>query len=113
MNELLIASGTTALLLLVQHIALWRKPWRMSRPQAYALGTGTIALGYTGWAWSFGIPGAALALWVMIVVCGAVVWGAYYVRAALAGLTETARLSGRAGRPRTPVLDQDYIDGKR
>lgn len=111
MTELLIASGITALLLLAEHIALWRRPWRLSRPQAYALGTATIATGYTGWAWAFGVPGAALALWMMIIVCGSVVWGAYYIRKALAGMTETARLSGRAGRPRTPSpLDQNIID---
>jgi hypothetical protein len=110
MTELLFWTSVTALTLLLEHIALFRKPWRLSRPQAYALGTGTITLGYTGWAWSIDMIGAAIGLWVIVAVSGSVVWFAYLIRNALTTMTETARLSGRAGRPRSPALDQSTID---
>ena len=106
MTLLIIWSLVTALLLLAEHIALWRKPWRLTRPQAYSLGTATIALGYTGWAWSFGVLGAAIALWVVIIVSGIVVSGAYYVRRVLADLDRQAFKAGQVAGP----IDQQTID---
>ena len=104
--ELLIMALLTALLLLVEHIALWVHPWRLSRPQAYALGTGTITAGYTGWAFWIGVPGAAVGLWVFVVICGMTITIAYYVRRVLADLDRRAFDAGQASAP----LQQSDID---
>jgi hypothetical protein len=75
-----LAAGALA----AEHMALWQKRWRLSRPAAYALGTATLSTAFIGWCVAEQEYRAATAWCVIAGMGGAVVTTAYYVRGRLA-----------------------------
>ena len=79
MTILAFAFGTslTVLLLAVGHWFPW--PRRLSRLQAYIYGVGCLASGYTLWRLLVGDWLTVIGLWIIVVLGGLTVIGAYWL----------------------------------
>jgi hypothetical protein len=102
----LISGLCAALALAVQHLALYRHPWRLARPVAFMLGLATILLFLTFWAiWAdqYGPVSpllVALAAWIISGCGGSVVVVAYWWRSRLARWEADALDAGAAAMPK-------------
>jgi hypothetical protein len=75
---LVLAAGTLAgAALALEHVTLYE---RISRVEAYTLGTATIGAGLSWYCIATDQVGPALAFWSISGICGAVVAGAYQLR---------------------------------
>lgn len=111
MIELLACAIVTAIVLVAEHIALWRHPWRLKPPVTYGLGVGTLAVGFTVWAAWVDLLVVAVAFWALAIIAGAPVVVAYWIRNVLAQLDEAAVLSGRLQRLSTPYTQAQIDEG--
>jgi hypothetical protein len=86
-ESLAIFSGAAlgAILLLAEHLALWRYRERLSKPQAYVIGTATCGAAITLVAGLLDDWRIAIVFWTVVGAGGATVAGAYLVRAVGAG----------------------------
>lgn len=108
MNELIICTLGCSATLLAEHAMLWRKPWRLSRPAAYSVGTATLAFWFLIWSVWIGFAVVGVGFLYLSVLSGIPVIIAYWVRGRLAQLNKHSRKAGRVGaRP----LRQEDIDG--
>lgn len=103
-HAILIAFATAAVLA-VEHVALYPRPLRLSRPLAFVLGTLTIGGGFSVWCWLNPQAPALVALvafWVITGIGGLTVAVLYLLRVAdikmrLARVSTRALLEGRDG----------------
>jgi hypothetical protein len=82
--SLTLAAAFTAVLILIEHIALWSAPWRLEPPASYIVGTATIGLGVLLYCAQEHRWEAALVFWCVAGAAGATDVAAYWVRARLA-----------------------------
>lgn len=103
-----------AAVLLLEHLLCWGRPWRLTRPQAYTVGTATLSLCFTGWALTTpDVTGeaAAIAWWIIAGTGGAVVSIAYWVRGRLAEVRERSREAGFTAAQAVALSSEDLADG--
>jgi hypothetical protein len=96
-RDAVLAAGLSSGLLLLEHAALWRPPFRLSRPASYAVGSTTLGLAFSLWALRHHqAPAyqAMLAWWCIASSGGATVAGAYYVRHILGQIDQQALSAG-------------------
>lgn len=84
-----------AAVLLAGHVALWARPWRLSRPAAYSVGLSIIGVAFTLWAASWGLEAAAVGFWIIAGIGGAAVIAAWWWRAVLQQIRDTSFLRGQ------------------
>ena len=80
----LIEAAGAAATLVAEHISLYSRPRRLSRPAAYAVGTATLGAWFTAWALRTGNHEAAVAFWSIASAGGAAVAACYLARDAAA-----------------------------
>lgn len=85
----IVAGIIAGVAILATHALFWSKPWRLSRPQAYAVGLAEIGIVYTGWLLEVGQAAAAIGFWAIVVVAGFVDMAAWWYRGRLANLLKT------------------------
>lgn len=86
-----------AVVLLLEHLLCWGRPWRLTRPQAYTVGVATLGLCFSGWAMTTpGVTGeaAVIAWWVIAAMSGAVISSAYWLRGRMAEIKERSKEAG-------------------
>ena len=112
--SILLAGIAAALLTLSTHLLLWKRPWRLTRTQAYMVGTAQIGLVVTVWALITNHPEAALAFWGIAGCAGSADLSAWWFRRRLARVVDAATEDGfQRGRivgldvPALPDLDGD------
>jgi len=77
-RDAIVSAAATAAGLAIEHIAFYgRRPMRLSRPVAYAIGTATIGAGFSGWAWRSQQYAALRAYWLIASAGGATVLALY------------------------------------
>lgn len=91
----------TAGALLVEHLTLWRKPWRLKRAEAYILGTFTLGCGFSLWGFKHRTYQAIAAWWMITALGGLMVIIAHWLRAALDRLDARAFQAGQIAAPLT------------
>ena len=96
MTILPFAFGTslTVLLLAVGHWFPW--PRRLSRLQAYTYGVGCLASGYTLWRLLVGDWLTVAGLWIIVILGGMTVIGAYWLDEKLHKLTTSLNKAEKA-----------------
>lgn len=97
--SLLMAAVTVAALIVAEHIALWRAPWRLEPPASYIVGMATVGLGMILWGLAVGQVDAAFAFWILTSAAGMADVGAYWVRGRLAALDRRAYRAGQVAGP--------------
>ena len=110
----LLAGIGAALLITATHLLLWRKPWRLTRVQAYAVGTAEIGIVLTIWALVVGHPESVIGFWSVAGCAGAADVISWWFRRRLARVVDAATEDGfQRGRivgldvPALPDLDGD------
>ncbi len=97
--SLLLVALITAALIIIEHIALWHAPWRLSPPASYIVGTATSGVGMVLWGLAANQIDAALAFWIIAGAAGMADVGAYWVRGRLAALDRRAYRAGQVAGP--------------
>lgn len=103
-------------LLLLLHVGMWDKPWRLKEPYTYIVGVATLMCGWIAWGITATgpiTPIDAVANLIAVSASGSVIAIAYYVRDRLdkrdARAQAQGELLGRARSIRTH-LTQEMID---
>lgn len=110
MFELIICTIGSAATLLAEHAMLWRKPWRLSRPAAYSVGTATLAFWFFLWSIWIGFPVVGVGFLWLAGLSGIPVIVAYWFRSRLTRLNKNSRKAGRAGA--RPLRQEDIDRGR-
>lgn len=99
----------SSVLLGIQHVLLWKRPWKIDPPWNYVLGVGTILAGCGVWAITLGSvlvrPADAVGAFALISSSGLWVIFGYWLRARLARKHQAGK-KARAGL----ALTQEIID---
>ncbi len=119
MIELLLCIIGCSLMLIVEHIGLWDRPWRLSPPASYSIGTLTLAFWFAIFCWLVSPEYIFFAVAFLLLAggSGAFIILAYWLRGRMDILKQRSRNAGRAERSIAPFspYTQDIIDrgGKR
>lgn len=95
LEDAVVAGTLAAGALVVEHLAFWERPWRLSRPASYGLGTATLGLVFTWWARRNRAEESALAWWIIAGLGGSAVVTAHWFRRSLSELDARALAAGR------------------
>lgn len=106
-GNIVVATVLTGLALFAEHVALWERPWRLTRPAAYVVGVTTLLLGSGVWAWQQSRLGPIdpwLATFAFAIISGGSGLGiliAYWVR----GVRSVIERNGKTKQQISEVLD--------
>lgn len=86
----IVAGCACATLMVATHLLLWRKDWRLTRPQAYTVGVSIIGIVLTIWALLMDNPESIIAFWAITGIAGAADIVAWWIRGRLDQIVDGA-----------------------
>lgn len=90
----IIAGLTCAVLIIAIHGLLWHRHWRLSRPQAYTVGTACIGIVLTIWALLLNQPETIIGFWAIAGLAGSADLVAWWIRSRLQRIETEAEAAG-------------------
>lgn len=106
-----LAGFVGGIIIVVLHLLLWKKHWRLQPPAAYIVGTATIGIVLSVWSALLGLIEPIIGFWVIAGFAGAMDVVAYWYRARYQAALDEASTQGFK-RGQIVGLDDEAHDGE-